>query len=95
MAQPTEYEQVSYNSPDGAQFGKTSTDLISFYGATPVTRPWTAATNQVSTNSTYSISTAGIANIGWGVSTQQEMVDIIAAISTVQYTLKQLGIIAS
>ena len=95
MTQPTEYEQVSYNGPDGAQFGKTSTELLAFYGATPVARPWTAATNQVSTNSTYSISTGGIAVVGWGFSTQQEVVDIIAAVSTVQYTLKQLGIIAS
>ena len=95
MTQPTEYEQVSYNGPDGAQFGQTSTEKLAFYGATPITRPWTAATNQVSTNSTYSISTGGIANVGWGVSTQQEMVDIIAAVSTVQYTLKLLGLIAS
>ena len=38
MAQPTEYEQVTYNAPDGAQFGKASTDKISFWGQTPVVR---------------------------------------------------------
>lgn len=33
------YEQVTYNSPDGAQIGKASTEKIGFYGATPVVRP--------------------------------------------------------
>ena len=39
MAQPTEYEQVGYNSPDGIQMGKASTDLIGFYGTAPATKP--------------------------------------------------------
>ena len=38
MAQPTEYEQVTYNAPDGAQFGKSATEKAAFYGATPVVR---------------------------------------------------------
>lgn len=33
------YEQVTYNSPDGAQIGKSSTEKLGFYGATPVVRP--------------------------------------------------------
>ena len=36
MAQPTEYEQVTYNSPDGAQVGDASTEKVGFFGATPV-----------------------------------------------------------
>jgi len=39
MAQPTEYEQVAYNADDGAQFGKSATEKIGFYGATPVVKP--------------------------------------------------------
>lgn len=39
MTQPTEYEQVTYNAPDGAQIGKSSTEKIGFYGKTPLTRP--------------------------------------------------------
>lgn len=35
MTQPTEYEQVTYNAPDGAQVGKSSSELIGFHGATP------------------------------------------------------------
>lgn len=33
------YEQVTYNSPDGAQIGKSATEKIGFYGATPVVKP--------------------------------------------------------
>lgn len=32
------YERVDYGSPDGAQFGGASTDLIGFYGATPIAK---------------------------------------------------------
>ena len=42
--QPLEFEQMTYNSPDGAQAGKTSVDSIGFYGATPV--PQRASANQ-------------------------------------------------
>lgn len=30
------YEQLTYNSPDGAQIGKSATEKVGFYGATPV-----------------------------------------------------------
>ncbi len=30
------YEQVTYNSADGAQIGKSATEKIAFYGGTPV-----------------------------------------------------------
>lgn len=30
------YEQVTYNSPDGALIGNSATELIGFHGATPV-----------------------------------------------------------
>ena len=36
MTQPTEYEQVSYNAPDGVQVGKSATEKVGFFGATPV-----------------------------------------------------------
>ena len=38
MTQPTEYEQVTYNAPDGAQIGKSASEKIGFYGTTPVIR---------------------------------------------------------
>jgi hypothetical protein len=36
MTIATSYEQVTYNSPDGAQMGISATEKIAFYGATPV-----------------------------------------------------------
>lgn len=32
------YEQVTYNSPDGAQIGQSATEKVGFYGAAPVTQ---------------------------------------------------------
>lgn len=39
------YEQVTYNSPDGALIGNTTTDKIGFYGITPVVQRATASTH--------------------------------------------------
>lgn len=39
MTQPTEYEQAGYNAPGGLQIGKSSTEKVGFFGATPVVRP--------------------------------------------------------
>lgn len=38
------YEQVTYNSPDGAQVGKSTSEKLAFFGATPVTKPANALT---------------------------------------------------
>jgi hypothetical protein len=39
MTIPVSYEQVTYNSPDGAQVGKAATEKVGFFGATPIARP--------------------------------------------------------
>jgi hypothetical protein len=31
-----DYEQVTYNAPDGAQIGSSATEKVGFFGATPV-----------------------------------------------------------
>lgn len=36
MTIATSYEQVTYNSPDGAQIGVSATEKVAFYGAAPV-----------------------------------------------------------
>lgn len=33
-----DYEQVTYNAPDGAQICATSSDKVGFFGATPVAK---------------------------------------------------------
>ena len=90
MAQPTEFEQVTYNSPDGAQIGRTSTEAVAFYGATPVARPITAATNDITTVSTVS---AGGAVTTWAFATQAEINNMVTAVSTMQRTMKALGLL--
>ena len=95
MTQPTEYEQITKNdSNDGEQINNSSTVPLGFYGATPVTRPVTISTNDVSSATTLSISTGGIAVAGWGFETQVELNNFVTAVSTMQYTLKALGIMA-
>ena len=39
MTQPTEYEQVTSNRPDGAQAGNAATEKFAFFGSTPVVQP--------------------------------------------------------
>lgn len=92
MTQPTEFEQVTYNAPDGAQMGKTSTDAIAFYGNTPSVRPQTVSTLDVSTTSSQSTSSGGIA---WGFQSQVELTNLVVAVSTMQATMKKLGLLAN
>jgi len=39
MTIPTSYEQVTGNSPDGAQMGRSATEKNAFYGSTPIVQP--------------------------------------------------------
>ena len=85
--QPLEYEQAFYNSPDGGQVGKTSSDLIGFWGATPVVR----GTSTVANISTTAFrSTAGL----YGFDTSTEGLQVTAALSTIIVQLKACGILA-
>lgn len=90
MAQPTEYENLSYNAPDGSQWGRASTEKLSFYGATPVVRI-NVSTNDVSTVSSQSTSSG--AGIGFGFVTLVEYTNMITAVSTMQAQMKLMGLI--
>jgi hypothetical protein len=95
MTQPTEYENVTHNSPEGAIFGRTSTDRVGFWGVLPVARPVTASTNDVSTTTFTSTSSAAVAVTTWGYASRAEIDNVIAAVSTMQLTMKALGLVAS
>lgn len=58
-------EQLSYNSPDGATIGKSTSEKVSFYGTTPVTQRAGAsqATTIWGTSATTSVDTARVAVI--------------------------------
>ncbi len=92
--QPLEVENISYNAPGGSVFGKSSTEKVGFYGVAPVTRPVTISTNDVSTVTGISTSSASVAVTTWGFASQVELTNMITAVSTMQTTLKALGIIA-
>ncbi len=80
-------EQITYNSPDGAVMGNTSSEKIAFFGATPIVQP--SVSTAVST--TASISTSGL--YGFGSST--EALQIVGAVSTMAFALVQLGLCSS
>ncbi len=42
MTIATNFEQVTNNSPDGAQMGKGTSEKVAFYGSTPVVQPTSA-----------------------------------------------------
>ena len=82
----TSVEQVTYNCGDGATMGRATTELISFYGATPV--------NQyigVSTASTYIVSTSvGIS----GFATADMVTSLVSQVSNIVVALQRLGLVA-
>jgi hypothetical protein len=47
-----DYEQVTYNGPDGAQIGMSATEKIAFHGATPVVQAAAIASLTASTTLT-------------------------------------------
>jgi hypothetical protein len=47
-----DYEQLTYNAPDGAQIGKSATEKIAFHGATPVVQAAAIASLTASTTLT-------------------------------------------
>ena len=83
---PTSVEQVTYNAPDGATMGRASTEPISFYGATPVTRyvgVGAASTYLTTTNTT---STTGFDSLAAATS-------LFLQVSTITVALRNVGLI--
>jgi len=73
------YEQVTYNSPDGAMIGNSASEKIGFYGATPVVQRATS-TSHTTTNVVTSASFGTLQ---------------VAQIQEIQNTLIALGIWAA
>lgn len=79
------YERVTYGSPDGAMMSNASSEPLGFYGTTPTVQ--LAISSDIS--STASISTSGV----YGLATSTEMLQVVWAISSTAYALKQLGLV--
>ena len=89
MTQPVEYEQVTYNDTGGAQMGRSATELIGFYGATPVARY--ALVGDASTYVVGSQSTATATTYGFDSANAAS--SMIFQVSTITVALRNLGLI--
>ena len=83
-------EQVTYNSLDGATMGQSTSEKISFYGATTIVQPpdVTAASTFLVTSNSVSSSANGAFQTAAALST------FVAQVSSVVAALKNLGLIA-
>jgi len=80
-------EYVDYGSPDGATFGRVSTELISFYGATPVSRYVGAGAA-----STYIVTTA-VTTSAAGLNSAAAMTSLVLQVSTLTVAMRNIGLI--
>jgi hypothetical protein len=85
MTIATSYEQVTYNSPDGAQIGRSSSEKIGFFGTTPAVRP------AVSYNATITVSWATQTS-GFHFATSDGVISLIGAVKDIQHVLTTFGL---
>ena len=75
MTQPTEYEQVTYNAPDGAQVGNGASEKVSLYGATPVIqRAYSSALH--ATSGISSSADFGATQLAWAQEVQNTLIGL-------------------
>jgi len=79
------YEQVTYNSPDGAQIGKSTTEKVAFYGVTPIAQRSGAA----QAAPTLTTATTG----GFGFSAATAMDTFVAHVAELRAAMVALGLI--
>lgn len=87
--QPLEYEQVTYNAPDGAQVGRLSTDLIGFWGKTPVVQY--VGAGAASTYISHGQSTATAST--YGLDSAAAVTSLVLQVSTITQALRNCGLI--
>lgn len=89
-------KQLSDGGPDGTRLGQSSTDLVGFYGATPVARPSVPAAITDSSGGTANVATGVAALTGTYNSTilANALATIIASQTSLRAALVSLGIVA-
>lgn len=83
-----DYEQVTYNSPDGAQVGAATTEKVGFWGATPITQRAAAALSTVAALSV----TAAISTGGAGFTTSAGLQQLVDAVAEIRAAMVAMGI---
>jgi hypothetical protein len=81
-----DYEQVTYNSPSGAQIGQSATEKVACYGATPAVQAAVVAA---------AATTVALSTSSFGFSTAAQADAIVTGLNSVITALKNFGIIAS
>ena len=79
-----DYEQVTFNGPEGAQIGKSATEKIGFFGATPVVQ----RTKAVAVTTTGS--DPGTNAFGYTTAAQADA--IVTAINAIIVNLTDMGL---
>ena len=70
-----DYEQVTYNSPAGAQIGQSASEKIGFYGAVPVIqRPYSSALH--ATSGISSSTDFGATQLAWAQEVQKTFIGL-------------------
>lgn len=82
-------KQLSDGNPDGTSLGQSSSDLISFFGATPVVR---YATSVAVPASTAAVSSTGTA---WGAATSTQMNAVFTGMWHIATLLSNYGLTTS
>lgn len=84
------FERLDYGSPDGSQWGGTSSDALGLYGSTPVSQ-YTA----VGAASTYGMGSCngGTSGMIFGFSTHAMASSMVLQVSTITVALRRLGIV--
>ena len=90
MTQPTEYEQLSYNAPDGSQWGKASSEPIAFFGGTPSSQSATSTGVHVTTFGATLASQTGVSASGFGASTAAIMTSTFAMVNALAVDMAEL-----
>ena len=83
------YESIGYNSPDGSQWGQTSTDTLGMYGATPVVRY--VGAGAASTYISHGQSTATAST--YGLNSAAAVTSLVLQVSTITTALRNIGLI--
>jgi hypothetical protein len=84
-------KQLSDGNPTGTTLGQSTTDLIAFYGVTPVAQPASASQAAITTSVVSSFSTAG--PTVWGFASGTQAAAAIALLNILQSNLVTLGLI--
>ncbi len=87
MALPsgTDVEYIGQNASGGMSFGASTSELISFYGVTPVAQLSGATQTTI-------VATFITISSGFGFTSSDQVISVIAAIQQIQYVLKTLGL---